>query len=253
MIAAGSSSSPYRFPPLLAESPGGRPTIARRQFAPFMVVGPPVLRRHELGDIAQEIGSGGAAAGTALSIAGGIAGEGSLLATSIIPIVGPIIAGVTLGLQLIFSRKGPRQKEIASQDADRIELLLKKNLEGYLAGPHYASARAAALKNFDDAWAWLVSPSGCGNPDLGDPGRRCISERQAGGSAPWCPTGTGCDWFTLYRNPIAQDPKVQPDPLPDQVASVFGPDLAATFSQPAVKIGLLAAGLLLAYALTESL
>ena len=25
-----------------------------------------------------------------------------------------------------------------------------------------------ALENFDQAWAWLISTAGCGNPDLGD-------------------------------------------------------------------------------------
>lgn len=51
----------------------------------------------------------------------------------------------------------------------------------------------------------------CSQPQLGAAGQRCISERLVkGGSAPWCPTGTGCDWITLYRDPIANAPTAQP-------------------------------------------
>jgi hypothetical protein len=122
-----------------------------------------------------------------------------------VPVVGGIVAGVALGLTAIFNRRGPKQKEAAARAADEVEALLKQNVAGYLAGSRSLQERAAALANFDAAWAWLISADGCGNPALGSPGERCISERARGGAAPWCPTVTGCDWFALYRDPISRD------------------------------------------------
>jgi hypothetical protein len=130
-----------------------------------------------------------------------------------IPVVGPIIAGVFLAISLILGRKGPKQKEATAQMANELEAELQKNLAGYMAGPRTDVNQAAALRNFDLAWAWLSGPEGCGNPAMGEPGRRCIAEREAGGSAPWCPTDTGCDWFILYRDPIALDTVVQTSAL----------------------------------------
>lgn len=139
-------------------------------------------------------------ASTAIGIA---AAKGAAWATAAIPFVGPIVAGVTLALTALFSRKGPKQKRATTEIVNQVEPLLKENLEGYLSGPRTPEARAQALANFDAAWAWLVDQ--CGQPAMGEPGRRCIAERQRGGSAPWCPTRVGCDWFTLYRDPIEQD------------------------------------------------
>jgi hypothetical protein len=69
------------------------------------------------------------------------------------------------------------------------------------------AAQAAALQVVDQALTAVQQ--GCSNPALGTAGQNCISERLVhGGSAPWCPTGTGCDWVTLYRDPIANDPTV---------------------------------------------
>lgn len=150
-------------------------------------------------DAAERTQAAVAATGAAVTAIGTAAG------VSWIPIVGPIIAGVSLGLSVLFNRKGPQQKVASTKIADEIEALLKDNLAGYMASARTKAIQAYALKNFDDAWAFLTSADGCGSPDLGEPGRRCISERARGGSAPWCPTGTGCDWFTLYRDPIAND------------------------------------------------
>jgi hypothetical protein len=52
----------------------------------------------------------------------------------------------------------------------------------------------------------------CGQSSLGSAGQRCISERLVlGGSAPWCPTGTGCDWVTAYYIPVANATDIIPD------------------------------------------
>lgn len=136
--------------------------------------------------------------GTGFSIAAAL---GSSFAKAAIPIVGPAIAGATIALSLWQNRKGPYQKTATTEIVNEAEPILQDNMRGYLEGPRTAEAQAWALKNFDDIWAQVVAL--CGKAEMGEPGRRCISERQRGGSAPWCPTSTGCDWFILYRDPIA--------------------------------------------------
>jgi hypothetical protein len=91
---------------------------------------------------------------------------------------------------------------------------LQPNLDAWRAlSPEHktVSAQAASLALVDYALAKVQQ--GCSNPALGTAGQHCISERLVrGGSAPWCPTVTGCDWYVLFRDPIANDPQVHPDP-----------------------------------------
>jgi hypothetical protein len=143
---------------------------------------------------------------TSTAGAGAAAGTGTFLGltAAAIPIIGAVVAGVTLGLMALFGRKGPRQKVATTQIVDKVEPLLQQNLAGYMAGPHTVSSQVQALNNFDAGWQYVVD--NCGIPEMGDPGERCISERQAGGV--W-------DWFARYRTPIVQDPNVKPDPLVD--------------------------------------
>ena len=119
-----------------------------------------------------------------------------------IPIAGPIIAGVMIALQLILSRKGPKQKRATTDIVNAIEPQLKANLEAYKALPvHYASAQEMALMNFDAGWDHVQDQ--CNIPEMGEPGTRCTNDRKRGGK--W-------DWFSYYRDPIANDPNVVPDP-----------------------------------------
>lgn len=70
----------------------------------------------------------------------------------------------------------------------------------YLNTPNPSCAdQRAALDAFDMAWAWVQSPSGCGNPSYGSAGNACISERAPGGKY---------DATAANRNPIANDPRV---------------------------------------------
>jgi len=138
-------------------------------------------------------------AGTVATIG---AKAGWWLSASAVPVIGAAVAGVTLGLQLLFSRKGPKQKRITTQIVNELEPHLKANLEAYFSGPRTKASQAAALKNFDDAWAWLTSAEACGNPELGNPGKACIADRSRGGR--W-------DCFAYYRDPIANDPDVKSD------------------------------------------
>ncbi len=168
---------------------------------------------------------------SAPSIAGGVltAGGSSSIAattwgTAAIPIIGAAVAGVTIALMMYFNRKGPKQKVATTEIVNKIEPLMQENLKGYLEGPRTVESQRQALANFDAGWQFVVEH--CGIPEMGEPGRRCISERQRGGTAPWCPTGSGCDWFILYRDPIANDvPVPSPsavDSIGDSFSSIFG-------------------------------
>jgi len=122
------------------------------------------------------------------------------------------IAAVSMVIGLILRRKGPKQKVAATKIVDQLEAALKQNLAEYRSSPRTIVDQQAALANFDSAWAWLTSSEGCGNPELGEPGRRCISDRQRGGQ--W-------DWFAYYRDPIAQDQPGQ-STVESLVSSVTG-------------------------------
>jgi len=137
----------------------------------------------------------------AIQAAGGI-GSGLAIAAHAawaVPVIGGVVAGVTLALTLLFGRKGPRQKQEASRIADEAEKQLQANLQGYLSGPRTRESQAAALANFDFTWAQLTGPDFWGNPALGEPGQRAIAERGPSGNPPWG------NWFVRYRDPIAQD------------------------------------------------
>jgi hypothetical protein len=114
---------------------------------------------------------------------------------------------------------------VASRNADAAEQALQQNLQSYFSAPapRYASIQAAALNNVDTLFQALYQA--CSDPSLGDAGKRCISERLVrGGTAPWCPNAghTGCDWYVLYRDPIANDQNVIPDPtVTGEVSSAF--------------------------------
>lgn len=153
---------------------------------------------------ALQLGNAATATTQAVRTAGTVATIGAQsgwwLSAAAVPVIGAAVAGVTMGLQLLFNRKGPKQKRITTEIVNELEPLLKNNLDAYLSGPRTRASQAAALKNFDDAWAWLASAEACGNPDLGSPGKACIADRSRGGK--W-------DWFSYYRDPIANDPEVR--------------------------------------------
>lgn len=138
-------------------------------------------------------------------------------AGSLVPIVGAAVAAaaaIAIVIEKVFSGCGQTCIE-ATNIANQVAAKLNENVQNYFAqNPRYASVQVAALAVFDQTWNLLLQA--CGNPALGSAGQRCISERQRGGVAPWCPNPghTGCDWFILFRDPIANDPNVQPDPSP---------------------------------------
>ena len=187
--------------------------------------------------------SAGAIAAGTLSTASAM---GAAWATAAIPIVGPIIAGITIGLSLLFGRKGPKQKVATTAIVNDVEPKLKQNVDAYLAGPRYYSAQQQAIANFYAGWNYVLQH--CGDPSMGDPGQRCISERQEGAHPQWdaCRNSPGgCpNWFQLYLDPIRNDPNVQPDPtVLDTAASTI--DQAVSGAVGGIPTPLLLAGGLL--------
>lgn len=134
--------------------------------------------------------------------------------TAAIPVAGAIIAaGAALAsfIGYLVANSGCGQTCIVSSDeANKIEPLLQQNLNAYLSSPRTAQDQAAALQNFDAAWGALVQF--CSNPQLGDAGKNCIADRQSG-SCKWRDDSGACwNWFTGYRDPIAND-VVNPSPV----------------------------------------
>jgi hypothetical protein len=127
----------------------------------------------------------------------------------------------------------------ATAYANQAGAILAKNVDAYTSSSiRYASMQAAALNTFDTAWAALQAA--CNNPQLAAAGQRCITDRQQGAChwkaspggwnsdgtyTPWGPSGSGTacwNWFIGMRDPIANDPFVQPDPVAGASSSTTG-------------------------------
>lgn len=130
---------------------------------------------------------------------------------------GAIVAAVGALTSLVGNLFAPDITKIqATHIVDQIEAqTLKPTLASWNALPanqKTQTMQAAYLEVVDAALNNVRQ--GCSNPALGTAGQNCISERLVrGGSAPWCPSGTGCDWYALYYDPIANDPNVIPDSM----------------------------------------
>jgi len=163
------------------------------------------------------------------------------MVSATVPIVGAAIAAlVGIGIALANVFKGCGQTCVAAtQIANQCDTLLSQNVNAYTSSPiRYASMQAAALNTFDTTWAALQKA--CGNPQLQAAGQRCITDRQRGActwkASPggwnadgtykkWGAAGSGTDcwnWFIGMRDPIANDPFVQPDPVATDAGSGAG-------------------------------
>ncbi len=153
-------------------------------------------------------------------IGGGLMAAGGTIA--LIPggqIPGAIVAAVGALTSLIGGLFKPDLTKIeATHIVDQAQAqYLQPNLDTWRAlSPEHktVSAQTASLALVDYVFGKIQQ--GCSNPALGTAGQHCISERLVrGGTAPWCPNpgNTGCDWYALFRDPIANDPDVHPDPV----------------------------------------
>lgn len=149
------------------------------------------------GAVASSVASAAAAAGTATPTILGIS------ATAAIPIIGAALAGVTVLATWLIKNSGCGPTCVQATDyANQSASLMQQNMAAYfaLSAPRPKSAQAQALANFDALWAQLVKL--CSDPNLGNAGKRCISERQPGGKY---------DDAKFNRDPIANDPNVYDD------------------------------------------
>jgi hypothetical protein len=226
-------SSPYSFRgprPQLLVAPGGRRMFGKRRRAGV----------RGLGQSAQQIG--GAVTNVAASVGG-----------ALIPIPGVGAAIGEIGSLITSLFTPDMTKINSSKAVQDLEPQAQQNLANWLSLPtsqRYASVQAAALSVFDQIWAQLQQVC---TQIGGDGGSHCLLDRQQGacttytngpvgwtGSPPqftggnsgaglpescycssWnCPNGqcasppNSCwNWFIGYRDPIANDPYVQPDPV----------------------------------------
>jgi hypothetical protein len=173
--------------------------------------------------IAGAVGSAGTSVISTMVLLGSISGPVGAAAAGI------IAAGVALFNVLESAFSGCGQTCVAATTVvNQLEPLLQQNIDAYMSSPtHYYSMQQQALANFDTTWNRVVA--GCSSPALGDAGVRCITDRQAGAckykTSPggWsngvytkpgqANSGSTCwNWFVGYRDPIANDPTVVPDP-----------------------------------------
>jgi hypothetical protein len=180
------------------------------------------------------------------------------------PVVGTAIAAlITVGIALANVFKGCGQTCVqATNIANQAGALLVQNVNAYTGSPiRTVSMQTAALNTFDTTWAALQQA--CGQSALGAAGQRCITDRQAGACTwkaspggwnadgtftPWGAAGSGnaCwNWFIGMRDPIANDPNVQPDPSPTSDVSGIVSSIPATVG--GISTPLLIGGLILAY------
>jgi len=144
--------------------------------------------------------------GTAATVAGANTGAIAASLGVAVPVVGVAIAGIALAITAWLNRMGPKQKRWTTQIADDATAQLQEVKRVYFATPYNPANQEAAADMVNQLLEALRE--GCGQPTMGEPGRRCIDERLVrGGSAPWCPTGTGCDYYTEYLDPITNDPR----------------------------------------------
>jgi hypothetical protein len=113
--------------------------------------------------------------------------------------IGAAVAGVTLLISKVFA---PDTDKIYTTDiVNAVEPYMKQNLQAYLSSGHTKSEQTQALANFDYLWAKVKE--GCDPNRFHDAAVACIADRSPGGK--W-------NWFAYYRDPIANDPNVKPDP-----------------------------------------
>jgi hypothetical protein len=221
------------------------PAANTSAWSPGFVAPPWARTPFGLGD-AQEAQYAKLATGAATTAVGALSVPSIAILTPLMATgIGLALVGVGIALQMLFTRKGPGQKIKATEYANGAEPILRDNMQLYLKQPiRTVTMQRGALANFDATWAKLVQL--CGDPALGDAGKRCISERQKGGVAPWCdkPGHLGCDWFVYYRDPIANDPDVKPDAslLDKAVALITGGSSSAAAPGSAMNPAATAAG-----------
>ena len=202
------------------------------------------------------------ASGVTAALGAGLFGSSvfGVAATSLVPIVGPILGAAVMGIQALIQQSGCGPTcVITSQWANQAAAQLDQLTTTYfsLPSPRTDSQKAAALGAFDAIWQRLQQL--CSQPGTGNAGVRCITDRQAGActwrqkyqpAIPGQPAIGECwNWFNGYRDVISKDPTV-PDPAAsstsgviDSISSIFSPSAGTPSLLP--LLGLALAGALL--------
>lgn len=201
---------------------------------------------------------GGTAAGVATGRSTGskIAGGAAAGLAVVAPFTGPaapflLAAAAIMGpVASLFKGCGEKCNQ-ATFCADTAEKAGDQLRRAYWGQPvRYRSSQRQAVAYMQQIIDWLTQ---ClSNPDLGDVGRKYFDQRLVRGApAPWCYTAdkTGCDYFSAFLDPIANDPGVVDDPpaSPDQVATaILSGDVGGVdFSSLLLPAALIAAGVFL--------
>lgn len=158
---------------------------------------------------------------TGISTAGAVlAASPALLAaigigSAAIPFIGPIVAGLALGIGYLLRDPNGPLKVATTHIVDSIEPYLKQNLQAAYdqrdqnGGWLTQSEQDVLLSVFNTMWGKVVE--NCNNPQFKEPGQNCISDRQRGGK--W-------DWFSYYYDPIKKIP-VKPDGVQSLTANLL--------------------------------
>lgn len=118
------------------------------------------------------------------------------------------VSGAQSGTMAWLARKNPKQKSATSSYANEIEQKMIENLRAWESVPveqRNAATKATAISTFDMLWSELVNY--CGDPGMGEPGQRCIDERD---NIPGSRSGKDYNWFRAYRDPILNYQVVDP-------------------------------------------
>jgi hypothetical protein len=223
-----------------------------------------------------EVAAGqGAAAGamqiaTSSTVGGKVSGAGGMIlaaapfagpAAPIVAIAGAVVTVAGKIIAMVGWGDGCGKNCILTSDwANQAETLLRANIDAYFNSPvRNQSTQETSLAGFDAIWNQLATA--CGQANLGGAGQRCTGDRERGackwkqtGQSPW-PGGPALgdcwNWFSAYRDPIANDTGVVPDSAIDTssvgtaVDSIFGGSLSSSSTLPLLLVaGLLALAVL---------
>lgn len=190
----------------------------------------PAQTVQQVGSIATPVISAAAAPAVASILAGSSAVTASTLALAG-GLVTVAFAGVLMGIEAILNSGCGQTCVVTSQWANQAEPLLLQNIQTYFNLPTRTTLdQQSALNVFDAVWGGLVQR--CSQQGLGTAGQNCIADRQRG-ACKWKQTSTSpllkfpgepqpgeCwNWFSGYRDPIANDPNVSPAPVTPVVSS----------------------------------
>lgn len=244
--AAHGRATRYSLPPmvLVRTRPSGLGSSTSAATGDFSGAGYSILSAFKSGTVSGE--AAGAVTGAADTAAGILA----LIPGGQVPAAIVAAIGNALGPVIAMFNGCGQTCVLATQDINQIGAAMTQAFHAYMDAPvHYESGRAAFISYFNQLIAAVKQA--CGNPQLGQAGRDCISENtdpsachwkaSPGGWNPpnspnatytwWGPSGSGTACWNPFvmLNDVINDPTVVPDPVGASVLSSFGVNPQSTF------------------------